>query len=177
LLLKSFRDTGMKRASRFTQKSAVGRVLNQSMFEKIGRVRGHTLPEEQTCIGEQVERRAKFWLPLAVYSSYQSMRRLLERWGRNMPKPKEPRRLRSSDPTPIDVDERVNTLIAAERDFIIEVVGRAIGEFHNELIEEIEKMIAEEVKKLRTKPNLKRESNEGEVVMLPNPFLRRAERE
>jgi hypothetical protein len=39
-------------------------------------VRGNTLPKEQTCINEPVERRAEFWLPLMGYRSYQSMRKL-----------------------------------------------------------------------------------------------------
>jgi septum formation topological specificity factor MinE len=78
--------------------------------------------------------------------------------------------MRSPDPTSIDVDERVNTLIAAERDFIIEVVGQALGEFRDELMAEIEKMIAEEVKKLRAQLSRNQSSGDGEVVLLPNPL-------
>ena len=58
-------------------------------------------------------------------------------------------------------------LIAAEREFIIEVVGRALGKFRDELFDEIEKMIAEEIGKLGTEVNTKRESSDGEVVLLP----------
>jgi hypothetical protein len=100
----------------------------------------------------------------------------LERWARNMPKPEPPRQQRSLDIPHVDLDERVNTLIAAERDFIIEVVGQALGEFRDELVGDIEKMIAKEVEKLRAEVNLKRASEGGDVVLLPNPFLRRAER-
>ena len=39
----------MERASRLAQKSTVSCVLNQSMFEKIRRVRWHTLLQQQTC--------------------------------------------------------------------------------------------------------------------------------
>ena len=56
LAFKSFSDASMKRASRLTQKGAVGRVLYESVFEEIGRVRRHTLPEKQACSHETVER-------------------------------------------------------------------------------------------------------------------------
>ena len=42
-------NTSMERASRLAQKSTVSCVLNQSMFEKIRRVRWHTLLQQQTC--------------------------------------------------------------------------------------------------------------------------------
>jgi NADPH:quinone reductase-like Zn-dependent oxidoreductase len=48
LALDCVGDTGMKRPSRLTQQGAIGRVLNQSMFEQISRVRGYTLPKQQT---------------------------------------------------------------------------------------------------------------------------------
>jgi hypothetical protein len=66
-------------------------------------------------------------------------------------------------------DEHINTLISAERDFIIEVVGQALGEFREELVGEIEKMPAERVEKVRAEVNLKRASDE-KVVLLPNPL-------
>ena len=67
-------------------------------------------------------------------------------------------------------DEHINTLISAERDFIIEVVGQALGEFREELVGEIEKMPAERVEKVRAEVNLKRASDDGKVVLLPNPL-------
>ena len=48
------------------------------------------------------------------------------------------------------IGTRAAALISAERDFIIEVVGQALGEFRSELLDEIDKMIAEEVEKPRT---------------------------
>jgi hypothetical protein len=41
----------------------------------------------------------------------------------------------------------------------------------------IEKKIAEEVGKLRAKVNLKRASDDGNVVLLPNPLHKRSGRE
>jgi hypothetical protein len=100
----------------------------------------------------------------------------MERWARNMPKPEEPPRPQGLDTTPIDWDARIAALISAERDFIIEVVGQALGEFRSELLDEIDKMIAEEVEKLRTEAKKNRESSDGEVVLLPNPLRKRAGR-
>jgi hypothetical protein len=60
---------------------------------------------------------------------------------------------------------RINTLISAEREFIIKVVGRALGEFRYELMEEIGKMIAEKVEKLRAELNLKHAGEDGEVLL------------
>src|SRR5262249_41657675 len=76
LILQGFNNTSMKRASGLTQKSAVGRVLTQRMFEKIGCVRRLTLPEEQTRSHEMVERRPKFRLRLANDSLQERMREL-----------------------------------------------------------------------------------------------------
>jgi hypothetical protein len=76
LVLKSFNDTSTKRASWFTQEGAVGCVLHQSMFEKIGRVRRHTLSEKQTCCHETVERRLKFRHRLAHHGLQERMREL-----------------------------------------------------------------------------------------------------
>ena len=39
LALKCFRNAGVKRSSRLTQQGAVGRVLDQCVFEEISRVR------------------------------------------------------------------------------------------------------------------------------------------
>jgi hypothetical protein len=74
-------------------------------------------------------------------------------------------------------DEHINTLISAERDFIIEVVGQALGEFREELVGEIEKMPAERVEKVRAEVNLKRASDDGKVVLLPNPLRKWSGRE
>ena len=76
LALKGFNNAGMKSASRLTQKGAVGRVLDESMFKKIGRVRRHTLPEKQTCRHETVECRLKFRLRLANHGPQERMREL-----------------------------------------------------------------------------------------------------
>jgi len=64
LVLKSFGDTGMKRASWLTQKSAVCCVLNQSMFEKIGRVGRHTLSKKQTGRYKTAKCRLKLYVRL-----------------------------------------------------------------------------------------------------------------
>jgi hypothetical protein len=45
LALEGFRDTSVKCASRLAQQRAIGRVLYQGMFEQIGRIRRHALPE------------------------------------------------------------------------------------------------------------------------------------
>jgi hypothetical protein len=60
-----------------------------------------------------------------------------------------------------------------KRACIIEVVGQALGEYGDMIIDHIEKKIAEEVRKLRAEVNLKRASDDGEVVPLPNPLQRR----
>src|ERR1700720_940422 len=74
--LKRLGDASVKRASRLAQQRAVGSVLHKCVLEQISRVRGQTLPEEQTCINEPVEYRAEFLLPLVGYRSYQSMGKL-----------------------------------------------------------------------------------------------------
>ena len=43
----------------------------------------------------------------------------------------------------------------------------ALGEYGEQLAAEIEKKIAEEVERLRADMNLKRASDDGEVVLLP----------
>jgi hypothetical protein len=43
----------------------------------------------------------------------------------------------------------------------------ALGEYREQLVAEIEKKIAEEVERLRADMNLKRASDDGEVVLLP----------
>jgi hypothetical protein len=50
LALKRFSDPGMKSPSRLTKKSAVGRILDQSMFKQIVRVRRQTLAEKETAV-------------------------------------------------------------------------------------------------------------------------------
>jgi hypothetical protein len=54
--------------------------------------------------------------------------------------------------------------------YMIEVVGQALGEFRNELLNEVEQIIAERVGQLRTDESPKREIDAGEVLMLPNPL-------
>ena len=58
-------NAGVQRASRLAQKRAVGRILHQSMFEKIACVRRHALPKQQTCRNETVERGLEFRFRLA----------------------------------------------------------------------------------------------------------------
>ena len=53
---------------------------------------------------------------------------------------------------------------------MIKVVGQTLGEYGEQLVAEIEKKIAEEVGKLRAEVNLKRASDDGNVVVLPNPL-------
>jgi hypothetical protein len=53
---------------------------------------------------------------------------------------------------------------------MIKVVGQALGEYGGMIIDHIEKKIAEEVGKLRADVNLKRASDDGDVVLLPNPL-------
>ena len=53
---------------------------------------------------------------------------------------------------------------------MIETVGQALGEYGDMIIDHIEKKIAEEVGKLRAEVNLKRASDDGDVVPLPNPL-------
>ena len=59
LAFESFGDAGVKRASRLAQQRAIGRVLHQRVLEQIRRVWRHTLPEQQTCLNEPVERRSR----------------------------------------------------------------------------------------------------------------------
>src|SRR5262249_27233653 len=100
LALKRLGDASVQRPSRLPQQRAVGRVLHKCVLEQITRVRGQTLPEEQTCINEPVERRAEFWLPLVGYRSYQSMRNLSPDHRANLshllgrPEPVKPRHQR-----------------------------------------------------------------------------------
>jgi hypothetical protein len=53
---------------------------------------------------------------------------------------------------------------------MIKIVGQALGEYGDQLVAEIEKKIAEEVGRLPADVNLKRASDDGEVVLLPNPL-------
>jgi hypothetical protein len=109
-----------------------------------------------------------------------------ERWERLKPKPEEPKPPRDLD-TPIDWDARIAAAIAAEREFMVEVIGAALGEYADQLVDEIEKKIAEqvdqlraeiaeEVTKVRADMNPKREGDDGEVLLLPNPLQRRGGR-
>ena len=59
---------------------------------------------------------------------------------------------------------------------MIKVVGQALGEFRNDLLEEVEKIIAEQVGQLRADVDPNRDSDDGEVLLLPNPLQRRSGR-
>ena len=73
---QGFGDAGVQRASWLAQQRAVGRILHEGVLEQIGCVRRHTLPKQQTCRHETVERRLEFRLRLASHRSQQSMREL-----------------------------------------------------------------------------------------------------
>ena len=62
LAFKSFSNTGMKGTSRLAQEGTVSRILYEGVLEKVSRVRGGTLSEEQSCRNEPVERRIYFGL-------------------------------------------------------------------------------------------------------------------
>jgi hypothetical protein len=76
LVLKCFDDAGVKRTPALTQQGAVGGVLHKCVFEQIGRMWWHSLPKQQTCRHEPVERRLEFRLRPADYCRQQSMREL-----------------------------------------------------------------------------------------------------
>ena len=56
--------------------------------------------------------------------------------------------------------------LAAERAHIIEIAGQALGHFRQELLDEVDQMIEERVKQMRSDSN---ESDDAEVLLLPNP--------
>jgi hypothetical protein len=62
-------DAGMQCASRLAQQSAIGRVLNQSMFEKVRREWRYALLEQQSSRNKAVERRLEVCLALLHYCS------------------------------------------------------------------------------------------------------------
>jgi hypothetical protein len=79
----------------------------------------------------------------------------------------------------------IASALKAERAHTIEVVSRALGESQNGLLDEVEQMIAEaadqlriEIKEgidqLRADADPKQESENWEVLLLPNPLQRRA---
>src|SRR6478609_6440352 len=66
----------MQRAARLPQQRSIGRVLDQRMFEQIGRMRGRSLPEQKAGMNETVERRLKLSLWLARYRHQKRMGKL-----------------------------------------------------------------------------------------------------
>ena len=50
-------NASVKRTSRLAQKGAIGGVPYKSVFEEVIRVRWQTLPKQETCFNETVERR------------------------------------------------------------------------------------------------------------------------
>jgi hypothetical protein len=56
---------------------------------------------------------------------------------------------------------------------MIQVVGRALGKYGEQLLTEIERRIAEEVGKVRADVNLKARERRWDVVLLPNPLPER----
>ena len=76
LAFEGFGDTGVKCASRLAQQRAIGRVLHQGMLEQVGRMRRHTLPEQQTSRNETVQRRSEFRPGFAYHRSQEGMREL-----------------------------------------------------------------------------------------------------
>ena len=73
LTFEGFGDSRMKRSPWLAQQRAVGYVPYQCMLEKIGRVRRHTLPEQQTSPNETVERCLQLRLRFARDPSQQGM--------------------------------------------------------------------------------------------------------
>src|SRR6516162_10115584 len=76
LRLKCMCDARVKRASRFTQKRAVSRVLHHGVVEQIRRIWRNALSEQQTRGDETMQRRIEFHLWLANYRNKQRMREL-----------------------------------------------------------------------------------------------------
>jgi hypothetical protein len=71
----------------------------------------------------------------------------LERWSRNRPEPTP--RSPNLDITPVDWSVVIASALKAERAHMIEVVGRALGEFKNQLLDEVEQLIAEAADQVR----------------------------
>jgi hypothetical protein len=61
--------------------------------------------------------------------------------------------------------------LAAERAHINQVVGEALGHFREERLDEVDQMIEERVKQMRADSN---ESDDAEVLLLPNPLQRQS---
>jgi hypothetical protein len=115
----------------------------------------------------------------------------LSEWRKGMPQPEPPRKERGLDAPPVDMDAHVEAIVAAEREFIMTVVGQAMKEFGDSLIDEIEHKIREQVDKIRVDFGLestveqlvadalsksqsdKEAARSGEVIPLPNPLQRR----
>jgi hypothetical protein len=53
---------------------------------------------------------------------------VLERWERLKPPPEPPQRERGLDTAPIDWEARISEAIATEREFVLAVMGEALGE-------------------------------------------------
>ena len=74
LALEGFGDSSMKVASRLAQQQAIGRVLHESVFEKIGRIGRHALAEQQPRPNESVELHFQLRLWPGRYCSQEFMR-------------------------------------------------------------------------------------------------------
>jgi hypothetical protein len=68
----------------------------------------------------------------------------------------------------------VGSMLEQHKDFLLAVVGEALGEFKQQLIAEIEAKISAEVGQLRAETNVQRAIDKAEVVELPNVLKRTA---
>ena len=66
---KNIHDPRVQRPARLAQQRAVGRILNQSMLERIGRIRWPASPEQRPSFNETFERRAKLRVGLLGHGS------------------------------------------------------------------------------------------------------------
>jgi hypothetical protein len=79
----------------------------------------------------------------------------MEAWERNKPQPEPPRRERGLDTPPVDIDAHVSAIVAAEREFIMTVVGQAMKELGEDMMAEVSDRIKEQVEKIRSDFGLK----------------------
>jgi hypothetical protein len=77
----------------------------------------------------------------------------LARWQAQRPQPEPPKRERGLDIAPapqIDWAAIINGAIRGERAHMVEAIGQAIGQYGDELLTEVEGMIAQAIDQLRT---------------------------
>jgi hypothetical protein len=74
-------------------------------------------------------------------------------WRRSRPAP-EPRRKDTAPAQEVDVAYVIRAALKAERSTMSEAVGSAIGEIRSEMYDEIERMIAQAIEKLRAETRI-----------------------